>query len=152
MRGMQQALLGGDRREDDDLRQYHDAVSPADLDVPAGGADVCLKKLCSATGKSESNKLAFPHANISGFASCLAVPFQQKPKFQSSCVISWTSCLSRILSPQLMICCGSAHMSGMQRRPQKHHLSLHGSIPLAAVSALQFSQHERRGQSSQTPQ
>ena len=39
MRGMQQALLGGDRREDDDLRQYHDAVSPADLDVPAGGAD-----------------------------------------------------------------------------------------------------------------
>ena len=41
---------------------------------------VCLKKLCSATGKSESNKLAFPHANISGFASCLAVPFQQKPK------------------------------------------------------------------------
>ena len=39
MRGMQQELLGGDRRDDDDLRQYHDAVSPADLEGQAGGAD-----------------------------------------------------------------------------------------------------------------
>ena len=38
MRGMQQALLGGDRRDDDDVRQEHGAVSPPDQDIPPGEA------------------------------------------------------------------------------------------------------------------
>ena len=36
--GMQQALRGGDRRDGDDVRQEHGAVSPPDQDIPPGEA------------------------------------------------------------------------------------------------------------------
>ena len=40
---------------------------------------VCLKKLCSATGKSESNQLAFPHPNISDSRGALLCLFSKNP-------------------------------------------------------------------------